>query len=318
MPKTDTDPENPVPEMFRHDRRQWMKALQSVGGKMDGWNIGLISAGVAFYGLLAIFPALAAVIAIWGLVADPMVVDQQMALVGELMPQEAYRLIDAQIDALTQTTSSTLGWATLLSILAALWSTRAGVSALMRGLNAIYGTPNRKSWRHYLAALSLTAVLVLVALVALTAVVITPIVLAFLPLGSWTELALRGTRWVVAIGVLLAGLSIVYRYGPNRTCVKMQWLTPGSIAVVVLWAAASLGFSYYLSNFGNYNEVYGSIGAVIALLMWLYISAFLLLLGAGLNVELERRAGLGPDAAARAEPPAAPPTAGVIADSGSV
>lgn len=291
-----------MPVLFKHDRTQWLKALRVVGGKIDDWNLGLISAGVAFYGLLAIFPALAAVIAIWGLVADPMVVDQQAELLGEIMPGEAYRLIDTQIDALTRTTSTTLGWATFVSILAALWSTRAGVSALMRGLNAIYGTPNRKSWRHYLAALALTGVLVLVALVALTAVVVTPIVLSFLPLGTWTELALRGTRWLVAISVLLAGLSIVYRYGPNRTCVRMRWLTPGAIAVVVLWAAASLGFSYYLSNFGNYNEVYGSIGAVIALLMWLYISAFLLLLGAGLNVELERRAGIGPQAAESAPP----------------
>lgn len=293
-----------MPVLFKHNRSEWIGALKSVGGKTDDWNLGLISAGVAFYGLLAIFPALAAVIAIWGLVADPVVVDQQMALLGNIMPGDAYRLIDAQIDALTGTTSSTLGKATIISILAALWSTRAGVSALMRGLNAIYGTPNRKSWRHYLAALSLTGVLVLVALVALTAVVITPIVLSFLPLGPWAELALRLARWVVAISVLLAGLAIVYRYGPNRTCVRMRWLTPGAIAVVVLWAGASLGFSYYLSNFGNYNEVYGSIGAVIALLMWLYISSFLLLLGGGLNVELERRAGIGPKPGGMPPPPA--------------
>ncbi|WP_424968511.1 YihY/virulence factor BrkB family protein [Dinoroseobacter sp. S375] len=299
-----------MPVLFKHDRSQWFAALKAVGGKIDDWNLGLISAGVAFYGLLAIFPALAAVIAIWGLVADPLVVDQQMALLANIMPGDAYHLIDAQIDALTHTTSATLGKATIISILAALWSTRAGVSALMRGLNAIYGTPNRKSWRHYLAALSLTGVLVLVALVALTAVVVTPIVLSFLPLGPWAELALRLARWIVAIGVLLAGLAIVYRYGPNRSCVRMRWLTPGALAVVVLWAAASLGFSFYLSNFGNYNEVYGSIGAVIALLMWLYISSFLLLLGGGLNVELEQRAGIGPQVQA---PPGAP-AAGLIKD----
>lgn len=283
-----------MPVLFKHNRRAWLKALGAVGTKMDDWNLGLISAGVAFYGLLAIFPALAAVIAIWGLVADPMVVDQQLELLINVMPEEAYRLIDAQIDALTRTTSTTLGWATVLSIFAAIWSTRAGVSALMRGLNAIYGTPNRKSWRHYIAALMLTVVLVLVALVALSAVVLTPILLSFIPLGGFAEFALRVCRWIVAVGVLLVGLSIVYRFGPNRSCVRMRWLTPGAIAVVVLWAVASVAFSEYLSNFGNYNEVYGSIGAVIALLMWLYISAFLLLLGAGLNVELERRAGIGP------------------------
>ncbi|MDJ0857938.1 MAG: YihY/virulence factor BrkB family protein [Dinoroseobacter sp.] len=285
-----------MPVLFQHPPRTWFQAILTVLSRIDDWNLSLISAGVAFFGLLALFPALAAVIAIWGLVADPVVVDQQIGLMQEFMPDQAYGLIDTQIDTLSATTSSTLGWATGVSILAALWSTRAGVSALMRGLNAIYGTPNRKSWRHYLAALSLTAVLVGVALVALAMVVITPIALALLPMGTSTALALSFARWVIAVSVLLVGLAIVYRYGPNRTCVRMRWLTPGSLLVIVLWAGASIAFSFYLSNFGNYNEVYGSIGAVIALLMWLYISAFLVLLGAGLNVELEARAGIGPNA----------------------
>lgn len=285
-----------MPVLFKQRRTTWVRAAASVFSKIDDWNLSLISAGVAFYGLFALFPAIAAVIALWGLVADPIVVDEQIGLMEDFLPQDAYGLIDTQIDTLTSTTSTTLGWATALSILAALWSTRAGVSALMRGLNAIYGTPNRKSWRHYMAALSLTGVLVGVALVALTMVVVTPLVLAFLPLGTFTTLALSFARWVIAVGVLLVGLAIVYRYGPNRTCVRMRWLTPGSLLVLVLWAGASIAFSFYLSNFGNYNEVYGSIGAVIALLMWLYISAFLVLLGAGLNVELEARAGLGPNA----------------------
>lgn len=285
-----------MPVLFKQRRTTWVRAAASVFSKIDDWNLSLISAGVAFYGLFALFPAIAAVIALWGLVADPIVVDEQIGLMEDFLPQDAYGLIDTQIDTLTSTTSTTLGWATGLSILAALWSTRAGVSALMRGLNAIYGTPNRKSWRHYMAALSLTGVLVGVALVALTMVVVTPLVLAFLPLGTFTTLALSFARWVIAVGVLLVGLAIVYRYGPNRTCVRMRWLTPGSLLVLVLWAGASIAFSFYLSNFGNYNEVYGSIGAVIALLMWLYISAFLVLLGAGLNVELEARAGLGPNA----------------------
>jgi membrane protein len=288
--------------LFQHAPRTWLHAGKSVFAKIDDWNLGLISAGVAFYGLFALFPAITAVIAIWSLVADPIVVDEQIALMEEFLPTEAYGLIDAQVDTLTSTTSSRLGWATLVSILAALWSTRAGVSALMRGLNTIYGTPNRKGLRHYMAALGLTGVLVGVALVALTMVVIAPIVLQFLPLGVFTALALSFARWVIAVGVLLVGLAIVYRYGPNRQCVRMRWLTPGALMVVGLWAVASIAFSYYLANFGNYNEVYGSIGAVIALLMWLYISAFLVMLGGGLNVELEARAGVGPNAVDPSEP----------------
>jgi len=284
--------------LFKHPLRTWWHAVKTVFSKIGEWNLGLISAGVAFYGLFALFPALAAVIALWGLVADPVVVDEQIALMDEIMPHDAYDLIDAQVDALTSTASHTLGWTTAISILAALWSTRAGVSALMRGLNAIYGTPNRKAWRHYIAALMLTGVLLAVALIALAMVVVIPVILAFVPQQGLATLLLSLARWAIAALVLLVGLAIVYRYGPNRTCVRMRWLTPGALLAIVLWVGASLGFSYYLTNFGNYNEVYGSIGAVIALLMWLYISAFLLLLGAGLNVELEARAGIGPNAGA--------------------
>lgn len=266
----------------------WLLSVLGVARAIDEKNLGLIAAGIAFYGILAVFPGLAAIIAIWGLVSDPAIVDAQLELMRGIIPEDAFRLLNAQVDRLVQTSSSTLGWAGALSILFALWSARSGVSALIRGLNTIHGAPNRSGVMHYLIALLLTVCLVGVALVALTTIVIVPIILAFLPLGEFSGLVVELLRWSTAITVLLMALSLLYRYGPNCETYKMSWITPGSFLVVIFWAAASAAFSLYLSNFGTYNEVYGSIGAVIAMLMWLYISAFLILLGAALNVELTR------------------------------
>ncbi len=253
---------------------------------MNDKNISLISAGVAFFAILAVFPGIAAVIAIFSIWADPVVVNAQLGLLQGIIPDDAFDLLDSQVNALVSAPTETLGWATVISISAAIWSSRKGVSALVRGLNAIYVVPNRSGIGHYFAALWLTSALMGAALVALGAVVVVPIVLAFLPEGAFAAQALSATRWIAAIGVLLAGLGIIYRYGPNHRDYRMPWITPGSVLVVILWAVASYGFSEYLANFGSYNQVYGSLGAVIALLMWLYISAFLVLLGAALNVRL--------------------------------
>ena len=258
----------------------------------DQANLGLIAAGVAFFAMFAIFPALAAIIAVFGLVADPSIVESQLELMRDVIPTEAFYLFDAQISRLLGARADTLGWATALSTGVALWSARAGVAALMRGLNAIKGEPNRGGIGHSAVALLLTICLVGIAVIALLIVVIAPIVLAFLPLGGVAALALEAIRWSVALFILLAALGLLYRFGPNTVDVRTGWVSPGAIVVVVVWIAASVGFSAYLRNFGSYNEVYGSIGAVIALLMWLYISAYLVLLGAVLNVVLHRRDAL--------------------------
>ncbi len=267
-------------------------ALMRVFRIMDERNLSLIAAGVAFYGILAVFPGLATIIALWGVIGDPAAVAVEMAEFRAVLPADVYALLDQQLSALAQADGLTLGWASVLSLGLALWSARAGVAALIRGLNAIYNVPNRDGIGHYTRALSLTIALVCVALIAIACVVFAPIVLAFFPLGPWTGWGLEMARWLIAIGVLLGGFSMIYRFGPNRVHVPTRWATPGAVFSTVCWAAASVGFSYYLTNFGAYNEIYGSIGAVIAMLMWLFISAWLVLLGGALNAELEYRARL--------------------------
>ncbi len=252
-------------------------------------NISLISAGVAFFAMLSLFPALAALIALLGLISDPVVVVAQLEDMRGLLPDDVYEIVNAQVVSLVTARADTLGWAGVLSVAFALWSARAGVGAMMIGLNNVYNQRNRGAARHYFRAMLLTIGLVGVAIVALLTVVVAPVVLAFIPLGPFGSFIADFVRWSVAIIVLLAGVGVLYRYGPNRKPARVQWLSIGAVLAVVSWALVSVGFSYYVANFGNYNQVYGSIGAVIAMLIWLWISSFLVLFGASLNAQIELR-----------------------------
>ncbi|MEP1963248.1 YihY/virulence factor BrkB family protein [Tateyamaria sp.] len=266
----------------------WWRAGQHVVRLIDEKNLGLIAAGVAFYAILAVFPGLAATIALWGIVGDPGFALAQLEEFQAIIPNDVYRLLAGQLGKLATTDGLTLGWASVLSFGFALWSSRAGVAALMRGLNAIYDAPNRSGVSHYLRALLLTGSLIGVLLVAMACIVVLPIILAFFPLGPLAGFGVEVVRWVVGIGVLLVGFALIYRLGPNLEGQRVKLMSPGAIFASFGWVMASVGFSIYLRNFGTYNEVYGSIGAVIVMLMWLFISAYLVLLGGALNAELAR------------------------------
>lgn len=271
--------------------RFW-RLLVAVWSLAGSKQLSLIAAGVAFFGMFAIFPGIAAVIAIFGLLADPAVVSEQLSLMEDIIPPDAYGLFAGQIDRLLTARTDTLGWATVVSISLALWSSRAGVAALMGGLNAIAGTPPRNGIMQAIVALGLTICLVSLAIVALLTVVVAPVVLAFLPIAGSTAWLLEGLRWIIALSVLLLGLGLLYRFGPARRGDRGRWFTVGAVTVVILWIAASAGLSYYLTNFASYNEVYGSIGAVIGLLLWLYVSAYLILLGAALNTQVHQKSAI--------------------------
>ena len=258
---------------------------------MDERNIGLVAAGAGFFVMLAIFPALAALIAIWGLVADPQVVSFLLDDVRDFLPADAFVILDDQVGTLLNAESETLGWATVVSTGLSLFWARQGVAALVRGLNAVYRERHRGTIRRQVNVMVLTGSLVLLAIVALVAIVSVPVVLTFFPFlfGPWLQTALIAAQWVVVLIVLILAFGMLYRYGPNRARARPAWVSPGAVLAVLLWGAASYAFSLYLANFGRYNEVYGSLGAVVALLMWLYLSAYVTLLGAAVNAELELR-----------------------------
>nr|WP_037970913.1 YihY/virulence factor BrkB family protein [Sulfitobacter noctilucae] len=262
-------------------------------------NLSLVSAGVAFFSMLSLFPALAALIALLGLVSDPVLVVAQIEDMRGLLPDDVYDIINAQVVSLVTTSSDTLGWAGLVSLGLALWSARAGVGAMVTGLNAVYSERNRNTAKHYLRALFLTVALVAIGIIALISLVVIPVFLAFFPLGVVGTLLIDALRWIVALFVLFAGIGLLYRFGPNRKAARFNWLSPGAVVAVLFWVILSYGFAFYVANFGNYNQVYGSIGAVVAMLIWLWMSSFVVLFGASLNAQIELRthidSTIGPD-----------------------
>lgn len=255
-------------------------------GRLGTTNILLIAAGVAFYAMLAVFPGLSATIAIWSTFADPAVIHSYMEVADDFIPPEAFDLLNEQVQALLAGPRGTIGWATILSVLITLWSARAGVGALIDGLNVIHGTKHRSTIFGFVFGYVLTVALVGVMLAALATVVIVPIAVNFLPFHRLTGWLTSGLPWAAMLLLLMTALGILYRYGPNTPEGRDPILSWGSVLAALVWGAASVGLTFYLTNFGNYNKVYGSIGAVIALMMWLYVSAISVLLGAALNAEI--------------------------------
>jgi membrane protein len=250
-------------------------------------NIGLLSAGVAFFSLLAVFPGIAALVSVFGLFADPFVIKDQMSLLEDLVPPAAFTLMSNQITRLAWANDGVLGWTSALSILVALFLARRGVDAMLIGLCAIHGTPRRSGLAHALRVAVITFGMLIVGVVALLSVLILPILFAFFPIIGFQAVMIDLTRWAVSLGLVALWIWVFYRIGPNRIDRSHAVLQPGLVMAMALWVSASAGFSYYVGNFGNYNEVYGSIGAVVALLMWFYISAYAVLLGAVLNATIE-------------------------------
>lgn len=265
-----------------------LRLVTAVWNAMDERNLGLIAAGVAFYTMFAIFPGMAATIAIWGFFANPVVMMDYLDQIHGVIPDAAYGVIEKQLATLLATTTSTLGWTTALSLAVALYSVHNGVAALVTGLNAIHARRKRQGFTRIVGSMLLTVTLIGLILSALLVVVVTPILLNFLTLGPAEDFILRYLPWVVMFLVLMIVLGLFYRWGPNMEDERHSWLTPGAVLAALLWAGASMAFSAYLTNFGSYNRIYGSIGAVIALLMWLYISAYIVLFGAVLNAERDR------------------------------
>ncbi len=251
-------------------------------------ELDLISAGVAFYGFLAIFPAAAAVIAIWGIAFDPQMIEAQVENLRPVLPPEALTLIESQVHSLLAMRGANLGWTTAISTLLALWSARAGVAALIRGLNAIYHRPNRGGAWHQLQALMLTMVLVGLALGAMFFQVIAPLLIAALPLDGTEATWLHRANLLLGLVLIVMSISLTYRLGPTHGPIRPAFFSWGLLVAVILWVLAARGFMLYLANFPSYNRIYGSIGAVVVLMIWLYVSSYAVLLGAAVDAEHSR------------------------------
>jgi membrane protein len=268
----------------------WRDILLRVRDEIGRDNISMIAAGVAFYGLLAVFPAITAFVSIWGLVADPAQVQQQFGAVRDIVPAEAWNLLNAQLLSVASSNATGLGWGVAFGIFVALWSAGAGVRALITALNIAYEEEEKRGFiKFYAVAFLVTLGLFVTALLSLVVIVALPVVLHFLPLGAVGDVLIRALTWVVLVALVIGGLGMLYRYGPSRSHARVSWVSWGAVAATVLWLLVSLAFQIYAANFARYSATYGSLGAVIALLMWFWISAFVVLLGAELNAEMEHQ-----------------------------
>ncbi len=251
-------------------------------------NLGIVAAGVAFYSLLAIFPGLAALVSFYGLVANPSDVQSLIGLTGQVIPGDANQLLADQMTALINKPSGGLTLAAVFGFLFALWSAHSGLATLMTALNIAYGETERRGYiRRNLLALGLTFGAMLFIIVTLALVALLPVVIAFLPLPAPLKDLLSLGRWPILVVMVMLALAVIYRLGPSRGKPRWRWVSAGAVVATILWIVGSAAFSAYVSRFGSYDKTYGSLGAVIVLLMWLYISGYFVLIGAVINAEAE-------------------------------
>jgi len=250
----------------------------------------VVSAGCAYYALFAIFPALTASISLYGLTTDAATVERQFSMLKTVLPDQAYDIVIDQIRRIAQTSGQTLGWSFGVSLAIALWVANLMTQAMFAALNIAYGEPERRSIVHfYLSAIGYTFIAILGGVAMLFAIVYVPVLFYDAGHPEIYQTLVAYLRWPVFLIFTLFLLALIYRFGPSRETAKMKWITPGSVFAALMWLVASLGFSYYVSNFANYDRMYGALGGVMILLFWLYLSFFIVLLGAEINAEVERR-----------------------------
>ena len=265
-----------------------MQVAQRVWSESNRDNLSVVAAGCAFFALFAIFPALSALISLYGLTTDPATVERQFGMLGSVLPGQAYDIVIEQIHRISAAPGRTLGWSLVLGLGLALWSANAGTQAMLAALNIAYGEPERRSLaQYYLNAFTFTIIGILGGVVMLLAILYVPILFAFTGYSHAFELVVGAMRWPFLALFVLSLLALLYRYGPCRRTAKWRWVSAGSLFATAVWLIASAAFSLYVSNFAHYDRFYGSLGAVIILLFWLYISFYIVLLGAEINAELE-------------------------------
>lgn len=269
----------------------WKQIAKRTWQEGNDDNVDLIAAGVAFYGFSAFVPLLAALVLTYGLVANPANVVEHVRSLTNVMPQDAARLIGEQLQAMVTSAGTSKGFGLLLALGIALWGAMKGATSMMTALNIAFDAQETRSYvKRTLGALALTAGAILALIVAIFAISAMTAMDSWLPFSSpAVHLLLRILFWMGAAAIVSVLIATLYRYGPSRPNPRWVWLTPGSILATLLWIAASLGFGIYVSNFGNYNATYGSLGAIIVFLTWLYLSAYIILMSAELNAETERQ-----------------------------
>ena len=270
--------------------RGWYDIVWRTYREMQSDRLLSIAGGVSFFVLLAIFPAITALVSAYGLFFSPSTIVNNLSLLNEVMPDNVLNIVHEQASRIASNNGGALSIGIVVGILVSLWSAMSGVKAMIDALNVIYEQTETRSFiKVNLAALAFTLAGFAAFLLAIASIIVLPLILSPIGLGSLTETLTRVIRWPVLLFVLLIGLAVLYRYGPDRRVARWQWVTVGSIFAAGTWMIVSFLFSWYLTSFANYNATYGSLGAAVGVMIWLWISNTVMLLGAELNAEIEHQ-----------------------------
>ena len=268
--------------------RGWLEVLKRVYERFSDDRVMSIAGGVTFFVLLAIFPAIAALVSIYGLFADPASLADQVTRLSDILPGGAIEVVGEQMRRVSSQGGTTLGITFLISLAVSLWSANSGMKAMFDALNIVHDEKEKRGFfRLNAISLAFTILGLVLALIAVAAVVLLPILLSYVGLEFRGWAALQFGRWpLLLVGITLA-LSVIYRFGPDRQHAKWRWITWGSATAALLWLAASALFAWYAANFGSFDQTYGTLGAAIGFMMWIWISAMVSLAGAELDAELQ-------------------------------
>jgi membrane protein len=281
--------------------RGWKDILWRTYEQIGENRLLAVAAGVVFYGLLAVFPAVTALVSLYSLFASASAISDDLSLLAGILPQGAVDLLGEQIGRLTAD-GGKLGFGFIFGLVVALWSANAGMKAIIDALNVVYKEREKRGFiKLNLISLAFTLAAIGALLFALGAVVVLPIALSYLGLQSATDLLFRFARWPLLLALVMVGLAVLYRLGPSRREPRWQWISIGSVFAAIIWLISSALLSWYLASFADYNATYGSLGTGIGMMMWMWISSIVILFGAQLNSEIEHQTAR--DSTVRGEKP---------------
>lgn len=266
----------------------WLDVLKRIKTQVEDDHIAITSAGIAFYFFLSFFPSLVAVISIYGLVNDPQQVEQQMSGLTAVLPEQTHQVISEQLKSIAKSSDKALGWSTALSILLSLWSANKGTKALFEGVNIAY---NKEDQRNFFQENAITLLFTLGGMIGgilcMMLIIGFPALADKLSLPELIMTAIDWGRWLLLAIIVILALGLVYKFAPSDHDYTFKWISWGAVLATLLWMLGSWAFSFYIDNFGNFNETYGSAAAVVILMLWLNLTSFIILLGAEINAALK-------------------------------
>ncbi len=290
------------PELAQHGRGRrssnpfqipfagWKDILWRTYQQISDDRLLATAAGVVFFGLLAVFPAVTALVSSYGLFADASTIGANLQTMAMMLPEGSFQIVQDQIARVLTKGETALGATFLFGLGLAVWSANAGVKAVIEALNVVYGEREKRGFfRLNLLSLAFTTGAIMALMLIVSAVVALPLALDHLGLAQESKTIVSLARWPVMFAMLLVALGVLYRFGPSRRAARWEWLSIGTLVAALLWIGGSSLLSWYLSNFGNYDATYGSLGAAIGLMMWMWMSAIIVLCGAELNSEIEHQ-----------------------------